>query len=125
MIFFNLFTEGDKIQKLIKNFQSIIPDDYQIVVNHMTINLGEINPIYEKYLGISVRLQVNDIAMDDKVIALGVSGFESDKKKPHITLAVNREAGGKPYMSDNLTEWKPLKKPIFLSGKVEEIGFHE
>jgi len=112
-------------QKLIKKFQSIIPDDYEIIVHHLTINLGEINPIYEKYLGLSVRLQVNDIAMDDKVIALGVSGFGSDKKKPHITLAVNRSAGGKPFISDNLTDWKPLKRPIYLSGIVEEVEFKE
>lgn len=112
-------------RKLIKKFQAIIPDGYDIVAHHMTINLGEINPIYEKYLGISVRLEVNDIAMDDKVIALGVSGFGSDKKKPHITLAVNRKAGGKPNMSDNLMDWKPLKRPIYLSGIVEEVEFKE
>ena len=112
-------------KKLLKKFQSIIPDEYEIILDHMTINLGEINPIYEKYLGISVRLQVNDIAMDDKVIALGVSGFGSDSKKPHITLAVNRNAGGKPYMSNNLTDWKPLKRPIYLSGIIEEVEFKE
>ncbi len=109
--------------RLIKQFKDIIPEDFEIVAHHMTINLGEINSEYENYLGMSIQLVVNDIAMDDKVIAVGVSGFYSKNTKPHITLAVNRKAGGKPVMSNNLTNWEKLKRPIIVYGKVTEVEY--
>ena len=85
----------------------------------MTINLGEISHEYEKYLGMTVRLSVNTIAMDDKVIAVGVSGFPSKNKIPHITLAVNPE-GGKPFMSNKIEEWKDIV-PFEITGEVRNI----
>lgn len=109
--------------KLIEKFKSIVPDEYEFIAHHMTINLGDINPEFEKYLGLTVRLCVNDIAMDDKVIAVGVSGFESRNAKPHITLAVNRKMGGKPVMSNQLKIWKLLSKPLYLTGKVTEVEY--
>lgn len=109
--------------RLIERFQSLIPEGFEIVAHHMTINLGELNPNLIKYLGMPVRLTVNDFAVDDKVMAVGVSGFESQNAKPHITLAVNRQNGGKPMMSNNLTNWQKLKRPLLLTGKVTEIGY--
>jgi hypothetical protein len=110
-------------QRLIERFKSLIPEGYEIIAHHMTINMGEINPELEKFLGIPVRLSVNDFAMDDKVIAVGVNGFESQNAKPHITLAVNKSTGGRPIMSNNLTDWKKLKRPLLITGKVTEVVF--
>lgn len=110
-------------ERLIERFKSAIPDDWEIIAHHMTINLGEIDPNFEKYLEMPVRLNVEEFAMDDKVAAVGVSGFESKNAKPHITLAVNRKAGGKPVMSYNLTNWERLKRPLLVTGKVTEVLF--
>jgi hypothetical protein len=110
-------------QRLIERFQSMIPEGYEIVAHHMTIKLGELEPEQAKYVGMPVRLSVNDIAMDDKVVAVGVSGFESKNDKPHITLAVDKKGGGKPMMSNYLTDWKPLKRPLWITGKVMEIEY--
>jgi hypothetical protein len=110
-------------QRLIERFKSVIPEDWNIIAHHMTINLGEIDPELEKYLGMPVRLNVEDFAMDDKVAAVGVSGFKSKNAKPHITLAVNKNAGGKPVMSNNLTNWVKLKRPLFVTGRVTEVLF--
>ncbi len=110
-------------ERLIERFKSAIPDDWEIIAHHMTINLGEIDPNFEKYLEMPVRLNVEEFAMDDKVAAVGVSGFESKNVKPHITLAVNRKAGGKPVMSNNLTNWERLKRPLLVTGKVTEVLF--
>lgn len=109
--------------RLIERFKSAIPEGFEIVAHHMTINLGAIKPEYHKYVGMNVRLSVNEIAIDDKVIAVGVSGFNSDNAKPHITLAVNRTNGGKPMMSNNLTDWQRIKRPLFLTGKVTEVEY--
>lgn len=108
-------------QKLINRFKNLIPDEYEIIAHHMTINMGEIDQEYEKYIGFPVRLKVEDFGIDDKVAAVGVSGFPSKNEKPHITLAVNRKEGGKPVMSNELNNWYNIKKPIHLKGKVEEV----
>lgn len=114
----------DKSRKrLIDKFKDVIPKGWEIIAHHQTINLGEILPEYEKFLSLPVRLQVEDFAMDDKVAAVGVSGFPSKNDKPHITLAVNRQAGGKPMMSNKLINWKPIKRPFQVAGKVEEVPF--
>lgn len=110
-------------QRLINRFKGVIPEGWEIIAHHMTINMGEIDPEYEKYLGLPVRLAVEDIAMDDKVIAVGVSGFKTNNAKAHITLAVNRTNGGKPMMSNNLTNWEKIRRPLSLIGKVTEIEY--
>ena len=110
-------------QKLIEKFKNIIPENWQILADHQTINMGEIDNEYEKYLGFSVKLEVVDFAIDDKVIAIGTSGFFSKNKKAHITIAINKKDGGKPVMSNYLTNWRPLKKPLFLIGKVVEVKY--
>jgi len=110
-------------QRLLERFGDSIPKGWEVFAHHMTINMGEINPEYVKYLGMPVRLSVNDIAIDDKVMAVGVSGFFSQNAKPHITIAVNRSIGGKPMMSNNLTNWEKLKRPLLVSGKVTEVKF--
>lgn len=110
-------------ERLIERFKSMIPPEFEIIAHHMTINLGDIDPKYEKYLQMPVRLSVEEIAMDDKVVAVGVTGFETNNSLAHITLAVNRKAGGKPVMSNNLTNWKRLKRPLLVTGKVTEVLF--
>ena len=57
--------------RLLERFKSMIPEDWEVLADHMTINLGEINPEYQKYLGLPIQLSVKDIAMDDIVMAVG------------------------------------------------------
>lgn len=109
--------------RLINRFKSVIPEGWDVIAHHVTINMGEIDPEFQKYLGLPVRLSVDDIAMDDKVIAVGVSGFKTRNPKAHITLAVNRAIGGKPMMSNNLTNWKKIRRPLLLTGKVTEVEY--
>lgn len=121
-------------ERLLKKFGEFIPDGWEIIGDpnnpdydpvfdhfHMTINMGEIKPELEKYLGLPVPLSVVSFAQDDKVIAVGVTGFESANAHPHITLAVNRVAGAKPYMSNNLQRWDHINKSLRVVGKVTEI----
>ena len=108
-------------ERLMKNFKKLIPDDWEIIAHHMTINMGEIDPEYEQYLGIPLPLKVEAFGINDKVAAVEVSGFSSKNKIPHITLAVNRKEGGKPAMSNDIENWYPIKRPIKLVGKVKEV----
>ena len=108
-------------ERLLKKFGEMIPEGWEVVAHHMTINMGELNPDLERYLGLPVSLNVVSFAQDDKVVAVGVTGFESANAQPHITLAVNRQEGGKPFMSNNLTRWDSINRPLRLVGKVTEV----
>lgn len=108
---------------LLNHLQSNIPQDWEIIAHHMTINMGELDSQYEKYLGMKVNLKVTHIGFSDLVMAVGVQGFGTVNKVPHITIAVNRKEGGKPFMSNKITNWKPVQFAIELTGVVEEVGY--
>ena len=106
---------------LIKVFHQMIPEGWDIVAHHMTINLGEIDEKYQDLLGKDAKLTVTSYAIDDKVMAVGVKGHPTVNEIPHVTIAVNSKGGGKPYLSNKLRDWKPLNFPLELTGVVTEI----
>ena len=108
-------------QKLVKVFKPMIPKDWEILAHHMTLNLGGIDPKFEQDLGRDIEISVVDYAMDDKVMAVGVEGYPTNNKKAHITIAVNRTVGGKPMMSNDLSDWKPIEFPLQIDGTITEI----
>lgn len=71
-------------------------------------------------LGQKIKLTVINYAFDNKVMAAGVKTIvPSTNLTPHITIAVDRKAGGKPFHSNQLTNWEPIT-PIELEGVIEE-----
>jgi len=113
-----LTEESQKV--LLSVFRPMIPEGWEVLAHHMTINLGAIDRTQHE-LGKEVKLNVTDFAIDDKVFAVGVSGYPTNNKKAHITIAVNRANGGKPMMSNNLTEWNKLGFPLSVTGIITEI----
>jgi len=110
--------------KLLKVFAPMIPEGWENIAHHMTINMGALdNPDARQDMenDVQVSLKVVDYAMDNLVMAAGVEGYASKNPKPHVTIAVNRAEGGKPYLSNKLTDWKPLGFPLNLTGKVTEV----
>ena len=108
---------------LLSRLGNMIPETWETIAHHMTMNLGPIAPEYVKFLGMTVVLNATEFAMDDKVMAVGVEmdSYLTKNAKPHVTLAVNRANGGKPMMSNKLTEWQKLSEPLILTGKVTEV----
>jgi hypothetical protein len=105
-------------------FNNLIPDNWEWIGHHMTIQLGSLpDDLKERMLGEEVRLKIQSLAIDDKVIAVGVDGYYTKNKIPHITLAVNRADGGKPVMSNyiDVNKWKTYKTDIILTGIVKEV----
>jgi hypothetical protein len=105
-------------------FNNLIPDNWEWIGHHMTIQLGSLpDDLKERMLGEEVRLKIQSLAIDDKVIAVGVDGYYTKNKIPHITLAVNRADGGKPVMSNyiDVNKWKTYKTGIILTGIVKEV----
>lgn len=99
---------------LIELLGELIPRDFEIVAHHLTLTMGTLKD--KSLIGKTVHLVANKIAKDDKVIAISVckGGELSTNAIPHITVAVNRKAGGRPYDSNNLREWNPLSDYIDL-----------
>ncbi|MFW6247141.1 MAG: CCA tRNA nucleotidyltransferase [bacterium] len=116
-----------RLLRAIKMMGIEIPEDWEIIAHHVTIAFAKKIPNeFERmnaHLGLNIGFTAVSVAMDDKVIAVGVDGVESLNEKPHVTIAVNRKAGAKPQMSNELTNWIPFKRPLRLTGKVEEVEF--
>jgi hypothetical protein len=96
---------------------------FVVYADHMTLHMGKAKESEIPLLDNFANLVVDAVAYNDLVVAARVSFSDvlSDNPVPHITLAVNKEDGGKPVMSNGLTDWEPLKEPIMLRGKVEEV----
>mgnify|MGYP003664520503 FL=1 len=120
--------EGSKQQLL--NLD--IPEGWEPVAHHMTITMGSLihkkgkHDFSEAYpVGSEVELPVVAIGMDDRAMAVKVQPPSEVSKKisfPHVTVAVNREGGGKPFHSNKIPEenFQPLTG-ITLRGTVEEV----
>lgn len=119
-----LVLDKDSKERLVRRFAHLIPGDWDVIAHHMTINMGPISkgPADPSLLGKAAELTVVSVAADDKVMAVGVtSDVPSKNAQKHITLAVNREGGGKPVMSNNLSNWEALPEHFDLYGTVEEV----
>lgn len=102
-----------------------IPENWEIIAHHMTINLGGLPDEKKSLIGTRVVVPIDGIGKSDLAIALRVAnGFAanlSTNSIPHITIAVNRGEGGKPFHSNLIQEWE--NTDLFaLVGFVEEIS---
>ena len=107
-----------------------IPEGWEPVAHHMTITMGPLKgkkDFSESYPpGTKITLPVVAVGMDDKAMAVKVDppAEISDKISfPHITVAVNRTGGGKPFHSNKIPQenFEPLTG-ISLEGVVEEVA---
>lgn len=112
---FNNSITSKELKKDLKN--------WEILAHHMTINMGPVKEEYKPLLGQSFDLLVTHVGYTDKVLAVKVeTQFVTKNKDPHITVAVNKQKGGKPVMANEITEWIPIF-PFEVEGKLEEITF--
>jgi predicted kinase len=108
-------------KKLVTAIKHLIPDGWEIIAHHMTINFGKglVGDLVDD-LGKQVSLMAIGIGKSDMALAVKVQGYHSDNKIPHITIAINRANGAKPVMSNDITDWTELESYINLSGTVTE-----
>lgn len=97
---------SDESRDFLLSMINPIPLGFTVMCHHMTVNIGPGDP---ELLGKEFSVKLKSFAQNDKVMAFGVeTECPSNNKIKHITLAVNRAAGGKPVMSNDLTDWKVL-----------------
>ena len=114
----------DKDSRVIleQNFKHLMPEGWEWICDHMTITLGPLPDELKNMLKKQIELTVKTFGINDKVMAIGVGDFYSANKIPHITLAVNRNNGGKPYMTNYIDNWITIKNNIpILTGHIDEI----
>ena len=109
-----------------------IPAGWEPVAHHMTITMGPLQHPKGKHdfsefypVGAEVSLPVVAVGQDERAMAVKVKPPAEINKKisfPHVTVAVNRDAGGKPFHSNKIPaeNFKPLSG-IILNGVVEEV----
>ena len=103
-----LLNEGSRIR--LENICNI-PEGWEVLCHHMTINMGlpKKGPVVNR-ISEPVQLRPIAIAKDDKVMAVKVlTDVPSKNDIKHVTVAVNRKAGGKPAQSNDLTGWQKME----------------
>jgi len=109
-----------------------IPEGWEPIAHHMTITMGSLihkkgkHDFSEAYPpGAVIELPVVAVGQDERAMAVQVQTPSEISKKisfPHVTVAVNRAGGGKPFHSNKIPEenFAPLDG-IVLRGIVEEV----
>lgn len=132
-----VLTDGAR-DKLLSTFGSRIPEGWEVIAHHCTVNMGELPKEIKNLIGHPVSFQAFGFYINDKVCAcqcIAPPGLQPymKNKYPHITLAVNRVAGGKPVMSNALIEDSVKSElsgdivgtnthtPLFLLGFLSEV----
>jgi predicted kinase len=121
LLFASVVLDDNSQNKLVTALRHHIPEGWEIIAHHMTINFGKgLGPDRKEDEGKKVTLVATEIGISDMVIAVKVHGYPSDNALPHITLGVNRAEGGKPVMSNDIKNWEKLGSHINLTGVVTE-----
>lgn len=104
-----------------------IPDGWKMYCDHMTIIYNDGSDNAEKWasaiepkIGQRAMLDITEIGVSDRCIAVKVSGYPTNNKIPHITVAV--APGAKPVESNSITNWKPVTTGITILGTVGMRG---
>ncbi len=115
-----VLTDADQ-EKVKSIFKDQLPDGWTIFAHHMTICMGPLQESQKADIGKKVTLTATDLGKSLTNVALKVNGYTTTNATPHITLAVNVGAGGKPVDSNKITNWTTLSQQISLEGVVTEI----
>lgn len=115
--FSGIFLDDYSRSKLLNKFK--IPNGWVLYGDHLTIKLGELPTNLKQKIGMTYKLKITKIGVSKTNIALGVDTNISTNKTPHITLAVDREHGGRQQHSNQITKWKNIK-PFYVTGKLNE-----
>lgn len=113
--------------ELLERFKDKIPEGWKLFAHHMTIVFGK-GLDDDSEVDKRVTLTVTELGESDMAIAVKVDDYPSTNeipqwdfiKIPHITLAVNTSEGGKPFMSNQITDWVPVEN-FTVTGTVTEV----
>lgn len=119
-MFSSLILSEKSKAELLERVASSIPDGWDLHAHHMTIRFGD--PALPAHLaadeGVEREVFATHLGVSDMAIAVLVFGYPTENKIPHVTVAINAAAGGKPVMANDIENWTKLNEPLVLSGTV-------
>ena len=100
-------------QRLLDEVIGNVPTGHDIVCHHVTLHMGD-RRSDDPNIGDSVLFSVDGVGIiTDRVVAVRVrietQGIKSDNLVPHVTVAVNRSVGAKPFESNQITVWNDIE----------------
>ena len=109
--------------KLVEKLKTQIPTGWKIYCHHMTINMGNATKGPEAdNLNKSAKVTVVAFGFGQKVVAVKVtSDVKSNNETKHITVAVDVNNGGKPFMSNQIIDWTNIDC-FELVGTIQEVN---
>ncbi len=110
-------------KRLLNLLSSMVPNGWDKIAHHMTICMGQLPKDLKNKIGEKIQLSVDGVGMSDKALAVRVLGFEIKNKIPHVTVAIDRKNGAKPYDSNKIEKWIYFGGELYLTGIVEEIPY--
>ena len=108
-----------------EKLRHLAPEGWKFLGHHMVLNMGPLDTSLNRpaNLGRHYKMVAHVIAHNDKVVAVGVwTPLKTSNPRAHITVAVNRKAGGKASDANRLGGWERLRPTIELTGTVMEFG---
>jgi hypothetical protein len=128
-------------QRLLNELELNIPEGWEIITHHMTIKMGELPKELKTFLYTPIKMKVVEIGdLEDMVLAIKVEviqdspaskaliqymsenyGFKGHPKFSHITIAVNREKGAKPFQSNEINNFEKINKQLYITGTIIEL----
>lgn len=105
----------------------LIPADYEVVCHHVTVNMGshDKGPMADIPLGTEIELTAKYLGeIPGRVLAINVIGsvLRTKNKVPHVTIAINRDAGAKPKDSNDIEDWNVRTIGQRISGWLTEVA---
>lgn len=106
--------------KVLALFGNEIPQGWEVIAHHVTINLGPLKEEFGYNTGNKVEVDIKDLGVSDQAIALRVNA-NTMNKNAHITLAIDRKGGAQPKDSNKIETWYPVEG-LKVSGVVQELS---
>ena len=106
--------------KLLAAVGSKIPEGWKVYAHHMTVVFGK-GLDNKSQIGKNIKLVVTQLGFSDMAMAVKAEGYPTKNKIPHITIAVNTAEGGKPYNSNQISDWSDSDLSLELTGVVTEV----
>jgi hypothetical protein len=113
----------NKLVLLLGKHFPIESESWKVYAHHMTVCLGGLSVDKKNLAGKVCKPTVSAIGKSDMAIAVRLSGDGTELTTnaiPHVTLAVNPN-GGKPVMSNQITDWTKIDNTFILVGTIKEF----
>lgn len=122
-VIYSAFVVDDKSQKkLIEKFKNLIQENWKIKATHMIINHGGVDIECKKYLLLPIKLDIDKFYVNENILIVKINNFLNNFNNPHIVIAMGKNVTNE--LNFDKINWKCLKRPMHVTGKIKEISLN-